>query len=83
MSAHVKSYDGQTKWMYFFIKDNDLLKKYNNIWDKVSANIKKEFDSVPAYGKKFLKKLKYCLTVMRLQIFTIKIFLNQALIILF
>ena len=56
-SAHVKSYDGQTKWMYFFIKDNDLLKKYNNIWDKVSANIKKEFDSVPAYKKKFLKKL--------------------------
>ena len=22
-SAHVKSYDGQTKWMYFFIKDGD------------------------------------------------------------
>ena len=24
-SAFVKSYDGQTKWMYFFIKDDDLL----------------------------------------------------------
>ena len=25
-SAYVKNYDGQTKWMYFFIEDNNLLK---------------------------------------------------------
>ena len=25
-SAYVKSYDGQTKWMYFLIEDDDLLK---------------------------------------------------------
>ena len=24
---HVKSYDGQTKWMYFLIEDDDLLEK--------------------------------------------------------
>ena len=29
--AYVKSYDEQTKWMYFLIKDNDLLENYNNI----------------------------------------------------
>ena len=23
-SAHVKSYDGQTKWIYFLIEDKDL-----------------------------------------------------------
>ena len=42
-SAYVKSYDGQTKseWMYFFVKDDELLEKYNTIWDKVSADIKK------------------------------------------
>ena len=40
-SAYVKCYDGQTKWMYFLIEDNDLLKKYNTIWYKVSADIKK------------------------------------------
>ena len=38
--AYVKSYDGQTKWMYFLIEDDDLLEKYNIIWDKVSADIK-------------------------------------------
>ena len=54
-SAYVKSYDGQTKWMYFLIEDDDLLEKYNTIWDKVSADIKKEFDSKPVYNKKFLK----------------------------
>ena len=26
-SAYVKSYDGQTKWMYYLIEDDDLLKK--------------------------------------------------------
>ena len=25
-SAYVKSYDKRTKWMYFFIKDDELLK---------------------------------------------------------
>ena len=40
-SAHVKIYDGQTKWMYCLIEDDNLLEKYNTIWDKVSADIKK------------------------------------------
>ena len=29
----------------FLIEDYDLLEKYNTIWDKFSADIKKEFDS--------------------------------------
>ena len=40
-STYVRSYDGQTKWMYFFIEDDDLLEKNITIWDKVSADIKK------------------------------------------
>ena len=44
----------------FFIEDDELLEKYNTIWDKVSADIKKEFDSKPVYNKKILKtKIKY------------------------
>ena len=45
--AYVKSYYGRTKWMYLLIEDNDLLEKYNTIWDKASADIKKDFDSEP------------------------------------
>ena len=41
-SANVKSCDRQTKWMYFLIKDDDLLEKYNTIWDKVCTDIKKK-----------------------------------------
>ena len=45
--------------MYFFIGDDYLLEKYNTIWDKVSVDIKEEFDSKPVYNKSYLKtKLK-------------------------
>ena len=54
-SAYVKHYDGQTKWIYFLIQDDELLEKYKTIWDKVSADIKNEFDSEPVYNKEFLK----------------------------
>ena len=54
-SAYVRCYDGQTKWMYFFIEDDDLLEKYNTIWDKVSVDIKNEFDTKLVYNKNFLK----------------------------
>ena len=54
-STYVKSYDGQTKWMHFFNEDDDLLEKYDTIWDKSSADIKKEFDSDPFFNKNFLK----------------------------
>ena len=30
-SGYVKRYDGQTKWMYFLIEDDDLLEKCNAI----------------------------------------------------
>ena len=41
--------------MHRLIEDDDLLEKYNTIWDKVSADIKKGFDSESIYNKEFLK----------------------------
>ena len=40
-SPYIKSYDGLTKRMYFLIENDGLLEEYNTIWDKVSADIKK------------------------------------------
>ena len=41
--AHVRKHDGQTKWMYFLIKDDDLLEKCNtispDIKNKLIANL--------------------------------------------
>ena len=31
-STYVRSCDGQTKWIYFLIENDDLLKKHNTIW---------------------------------------------------
>ena len=44
-SAYVISNYRQITWMYFLIEDDELLEKYNTIWDKISAHIKKVFDS--------------------------------------
>ena len=41
--------------MYSFIKDDELLEAYNDIWSKVSNIIKTELDCGPIYNKKFLK----------------------------
>ena len=46
--------------MYFLIEDDDLLKKYKTIWDKISTVIKKDFGSKPVFNKNFLKtKMKF------------------------
>ena len=44
-STYVKRYDRQTKWMYILVEDDSLLKKCNTLWNKVSADVKKEFDT--------------------------------------
>ena len=52
-SAYVKSYDGQTKWVYFLNKDDDLLEKYHAIWDKVSAYVKNNLTASLSTMKNF------------------------------
>ena len=41
--------------MYFLTENDVVLEKYNTIWDKVSADVKKEFHSEPVYNNFFLK----------------------------
>ena len=48
-SRYIKKYK-KTKSMSFLIKDDELLEKYNKIWDKVSNVSKKGFDSEPVYN---------------------------------
>ena len=40
-SVYVKCYDGETKWMTFLIRYDKLMKKHNNIQNKVTNSIKK------------------------------------------
>ena len=41
--------------MFFLIKGNELLKRYNKIWKKVKNTIDKEVDGDPVYNEKYLK----------------------------
>ena len=41
--------------MSFLIKDDKLLEKHKEIWEKVSNNIKKGVDSELVYNEKYLK----------------------------
>ena len=50
-SAYVKSYDGETKFMWFMIEDTEKIQYFH----KVSENKKKEFNRKPVYNKFFLK----------------------------
>ena len=64
------------KWVYTLIEDDVLLKNYNTIWDKVSVDIKKEFDNKRVNNKEYLKiKIKSHGDVVA-DCFTIKKFLR-------
>ena len=54
MGVYREDFD-ETKYISFLIKDDKLLEKYNEIWEKVKNSLKKEFDSEPVYNEKYLK----------------------------
>ena len=54
MNAYRRDLD-ETKHMSFLVKDDELLEKYNGIWEKVSQSIREELDSEPVYNEKYLK----------------------------
>ena len=41
--------------MSFFIKDNKVLEKYEKSWDFIKNKLGFKFNSLPVYGKKYLK----------------------------
>ena len=61
MSGYTKNYI-ETKYMFFIIKDDELLQKWIKIWNKVKSGIKKGFDCVPVYP---LLKPNFYVTVVR------------------
>ena len=47
MTGYIKYFENSRKNMFFVIKEDDVLDKYNEIWDK--------FHSMPVYGEKYIK----------------------------
>ena len=54
MTAYRKDFN-KTKYVSFLIKDDELLEKYNEIWEKINNSLKKEFDSELVCNEKYLK----------------------------
>ena len=55
MNGYVKYFGNGSKNMSFFIKDDDVLYKYNEIWDKIKEKINVNVHSEPIYDKKYIK----------------------------
>ena len=52
MNAYVKYFDKNTKYMNFLGNDEEILEKYNKIWDEIKNLFNKNFDSEPVYNDK-------------------------------
>ena len=49
MIGYAKYFDGN-RTMSFKVVNNNLLKEYAKIWERINSLIGKEFDSEPVYG---------------------------------
>ena len=55
MSGYMKYFENGGKNMSFLIKDDNLLDKYNEIWNKVKKTLNIKFHSMPVYDEKYIK----------------------------
>ena len=55
MNGYIKYFENFSKNMSFFIKDDDVLYKYNKIWDKIKEKLNIKFNNEPIYDKKYIK----------------------------
>ena len=55
MSGYMKYFENRGKNMSFIIKDDSILVKYNEIWNKIKNKISIKFHSMPVYDEKYIK----------------------------
>ena len=55
MKGYIKYFEKSSKNMSFFIKDDDVLYKYNEIWDNIKRKLNIKFYNEPIYDKKYIK----------------------------
>ena len=55
MSGYIKYFENGVKNMSFMIKNDDVLDKYNEIWNKIKKTLNTKFHSMPVYDEKYIK----------------------------
>ena len=52
MTGYIKCFENRRKHMSFVIKDDDVLDKCNEIWNKIKEILTIKFHNMPAYDEK-------------------------------
>ena len=55
MTGYIKYFENGRKNMSFVIKDDDVLVKYNEIWNKIKETLSIKFHSMAVYDEKYTK----------------------------
>ena len=55
MSEYIKYFENDGKSMSFMIKNNNMLAKYNEIWDKIKEKLNINFHRMPVYDETYIK----------------------------
>ena len=55
MIGYIKYFENGGKNMSFIIKDDSVLVKYNEIWNKIKKALDAKFHSMPVYDEKYIK----------------------------
>ena len=55
MSGYIKYFENGGKSMSFMLKNDDMLDKYNEIWDKIKETLNVKFHSMSVYDEKYIK----------------------------
>ena len=55
MSGYMKYFENSRRKMSFVIKDDGVLDKFNEIWDKIKEKLNIKFHSMPIYDEKYIK----------------------------
>ena len=59
LTGFTKHFNNNNKYISLLVNDKKLLKKYNEIWDKIKSLSKKEFDKEPFYSNKCISARVY------------------------
>ena len=55
MSGYVKHFENGGRNMSFVNKDDSVLFKYNEIWNKIKETLNTKFHTMPVYNEKYIK----------------------------
>ena len=54
LTGYAKHFHNGDKLINFLVADKELLKKYNEIWNKIKTLFKKEFHKKPVFDNKYI-----------------------------